>query len=304
MVLAAVFAYLVGIAFSPVYVAEDTLVEIQEGYSVSEAASVLEEQNVIHSARALKVLNRLNPLSVKSGVYKFSEGRHHLQEVRTRLDRADYGDVFVTITIPEGSNRKEIAAILKRSELAVDTSEFLSLTTNFEGYLFPDTYHFLPTVTVEEIVEELTETFAMRTEDLKREIAQSPRSLDDIITMASIVEKESGSDPVEMATVAGILWKRIDQGIPLQVDAPFLFSLGKTSAQLTTADLQTDSPYNTYTNRGLPPTPIGNPGMKALTATLNPIDTVYFFYLHDTNGGIHYGVTHDDHVKNKNNYLR
>lgn len=300
LLLCAYFAYTLGSMFSPARITEDVFVEIPEGYSVSQTAILLEERNVIRSATGMKIMNRIDQLSVKSGVYKFDEGLHSLPEVRQRLHTADYGDVFVIVTIPEGSNRQEIADIIERSDLEVTATEFLSLSSGMEGYLFPDTYFFLPNATAQEIVDELTETFNEKTEDINT----SQRSFDDIVTMASIVEKESGSDPVEMATVAGILWKRIDKGMPLQVDAPFLFTQGKTSAQLTTSDLRADGPYNTYTRRGLTPTPIGNPGLQALEATVNPIESVYFFYLHDNNGGIHYGVTHDDHVRNKNTYLR
>jgi UPF0755 protein len=304
LLLAAFCVYRVGSMFSPLIISESVVVEIPEGYSISQAATLLEQNTIIRSAAAVKIMNRVQPLSVKSGLYEFTEGSHSLQEVRMRLHNADYGDIYISLTIPEGSSRNEIVQIINRSELDIDTDEFLSLTQGREGYLFPDTYSVLPGTTAAELVEQFDETFALRTKDIRQQGVTPQRSFEDIIIMASLIEKEAGSDPVEMATIAGILWKRIDIGMPLQVDAPFLFTAGKTSAQLTTADLRTDGPYNTYTNRGLTPTPIGNPGIQAINAATNPLDSVYFFYLHDTNGGIHYGVTHRDHVNNKNTYLR
>ena len=92
--------------------------------------------------------------------------------------------------------------------------------------------------------------------------------------------------------------------MPLQVDAPFLYERGKVSSELSHNDLQKDSPYNTYTNKGLPPTPIGNPGYDALYAAVHPIDTNYLFYLHDSDGVIHYGRNHSEHLKNVRSYLR
>jgi UPF0755 protein len=120
--------------------------------------------------------------------------------------------------------------------------------------------------------------------------------------MASLLEKEA-RNATEAKTVAGILWKRISLGKPLQVDAPFLYVLGKTSAQLTTRDLTKDGPYNTYTRKGLPVGPIGNPGIAMIQAALNPIASQYLYYLHDRNGVIHYAKTYEGHLQNKKKYL-
>jgi UPF0755 protein len=104
--------------------------------------------------------------------------------------------------------------------------------------------------------------------------------------------------------VAGILWNRITQKLPLQVDATFKYINGKTTATLTLADLQIDSPYNTYVYRGLPPTPINNPGLDAINAALHPIQTKYIYFLTGTDGAMHYAVTFDEHKKNKERYLK
>ncbi len=101
-----------------------------------------------------------------------------------------------------------------------------------------------------------------------------------------------------------MLWKRIDAGMALQVDPPFVYILGKGSLQLTTKDLATTSPYNLYKNKGLPPTPINNPGLEAIRDTINPITTKYWFYLSDNSGAMHFAITHDEHVANKQKYLQ
>ncbi|MDQ5953030.1 MAG: hypothetical protein QG551_258, partial [Patescibacteria group bacterium] len=105
-------------------------------------------------------------------------------------------------------------------------------------------------------------------------------------------------------TISGILWKRIDKGMRLQVDATLKYITGKPSSRLTLKDLGEDHPYNTYTNDGLPPGPIGSPSLKAIKSALYPIPSPYFFYLHDNSGGVHYAVNFDQHKQNKNNYLR
>ena len=104
--------------------------------------------------------------------------------------------------------------------------------------------------------------------------------------------------------ISGILWKRIKEKMPLQIDAPFLYERGKGSAQLSRADLTEDSLYNTYTRTGLTPTPIGNPGYDSLYAAAHPISSEYYFYLHGSDGRIHYGKTYSEHLKNKRIYLR
>ena len=104
--------------------------------------------------------------------------------------------------------------------------------------------------------------------------------------------------------ISGILWKRIGMNMPLQVDAPFLYILGKTSAELTLADLKKDSPYNTYVNRGLPIGPIGNPGFSALRAAVFPASSPYLYYLSDNEGIMHYAKTFEEHKANKEKYLR
>jgi UPF0755 protein len=125
----------------------------------------------------------------------------------------------------------------------------------------------------------------------------------DIIKMASIVEEE-GRTMETREIIAGILWKRISIKMPLQVDSSFKYINGKTTATLTTEDLKIDSPYNSYTNRGLPPTPISNPGLAAIRATINPIKTPYLYFLSDKNGNMHYAITFEEHVENKLKYLK
>ena len=121
--------------------------------------------------------------------------------------------------------------------------------------------------------------------------------------MASLLEEEARQTPTRR-TVAGILWKRLDLGMPLQVDATLRYLLGKSSHELTREDLEYDSPYNTYKDAGLPPGPISNPGLDAILAALRPVETAYLYFLTDSEGNIHYARTFEEHVANKAMYLR
>ena len=127
-------------------------------------------------------------------------------------------------------------------------------------------------------------------------------SYDQIVTMASIVEKEATS-LADRQIIAGILWRRLADKYPLQVDPPFYYFLNKDSSQLTLADLAIDSPYNLYKHKGLTPTPIDNPGFDALYATVNPTVTKYWYYLSDSKGVMHYAITYDEHLANKAKYI-
>lgn len=124
-----------------------------------------------------------------------------------------------------------------------------------------------------------------------------------IFVMASILEREAKNSD-EAGIISGILWKRLEKGMPLQVDATFLYTIGKGSDQLTTADLAHNEPYNTYVNKGLPPGPIGNPGVSMVLAALHPVDSSYYYYLHDPNGHVHFAKTYSEHLANKKKYLK
>tara|TARA_B100001179_G_C18597790_1_gene408152 strand:+ start:124 stop:1095 length:972 start_codon:yes stop_codon:yes gene_type:complete len=298
----------IGIAvMQPVTLSESVRVDIPEGSSLRKVSEILDAYGLVHHQYQILVLNKISPISVKSGSYQFDAGSYEVQEVITRFETADYGDVYVPAVIPEGSTIEQIISILEsHSEYeSFDAETFRVLAQDKEGYLYPDTYFFLPDTTTEDMYKLMTKTFSEKFAELKKQyVSETTQSDEDIVIMASIIEREATGDLEEQQIVSGILWKRIFQGIPLQVDAPFVYAIGKGSAELRTVDLQADGPYNTYTRLGLPPTPIGNPGSLALEAAMTPQESPYYFYLHDNTGKIHYGVTHDDHVRNKNAYLR
>jgi UPF0755 protein len=253
----------------------------------------------------------------KSFVYLFSfghatiiEGDYALQtreNVITLAWRVSHGlleIVPVKITIPEGLSSNEIADIFSNNFSSFNKNVFLNLVEKekLEGYLFPDTYFIMPNMTEAEIIKLMNDNFSEKINDLSNDIKKFGKSKSDVIKMASILEKEART--VESRKIiAGILWKRISIGMALQVDSSFKYINGKTTATLTTNDLKIDSPYNSYTNRGLPPTPISNPGLEAIKDAITPTNTEYLYFLTDNNGNMHYATTFEEHVTNKLKYL-
>ncbi len=286
---------------TPVLVDEKT-VTIPDGYSIIQTASLLEDEGIINSELFLRLYMQYKKISPKSGSYHFVESGN-IFYVAERLESADYGDVYVNVTIPEGSTNEQLISAATKSDLDIDTEKMRTLILDKEGYLFPDTYSFLPDADEEDLVKKLEETFLKKIEEVEESTTIS-KTREEMVIMASLLEKEAGNNLEQKQIISGILWKRISIGMPLQVDAPFLYERGKGSAKLSTADLRKDSIYNTYVNKGLTPTAIGNPGYDSLYAAAHPIESEYLFYLHGSDGKVYYGKNHNQHLKNKRMYIR
>lgn len=291
-------AFFVQSLFAPVVLSEPKTITIPKGYGVIQIGALLQKEGLVTSALAFRALAESKKSTLKSGPYVFS-GEIKLSQVLDRLARAEYGDVYRTVTVPEGSTNRQVAEAIKRSYFIFDQDQFTKASEGLEGYLFPDTYSFLPDTSTAEIIERMQDAFTQKIDPLRSDIEKSGRSLQDIIIMASIIEKEATRDLAEKKIISGILWKRLDEGKLLQVDAPFQYINGRVKA----ADLRKDGPYNTYTRKGLTPTPIGNPGLDAIKAALYPVASPYYFYLH-ADQKIYYGENYNQHLNNINRYLR
>ena len=210
---------------------------------------------------------------------------------------------LVKITIPEGWNSKQISTYLTEHLPNLDEVKFLDIATSFEGYLFPDTYFVSPNITPENLVTKMQNNFFQKVATVP-EIKTFDKPFYDIVIMASILEDEARTT-TDRKIIAGILWKRIDNGMPLQVDCTVAYATcGGNLSQLTPSDLKVNSPYNTYLHAGLPPTPIDNPGLDSLTAAVTPTSTPYLYYLSDKNGVMHYATTFAEHQNNVAKYLK
>jgi UPF0755 protein len=300
-------------------------VKVEPGMSVTQVGTLLEQRGLIRSLAAFKIFVRFHAAesALQAGTFVFrpSMSLPEIVEVlRTGKSRE------ISLTIPEGWTLQDIDALLARKGLAASGAlldcvrrcdfsafDFLPKGTKglaswggrLEGYLFPETYfvseaEFVPKF----FLERLLGTFRKRViEERKDAIRTSGHSLKEIVIMASLVEAETRTD-AERPIVAGILWKRLKEGIPLGVDATVRYILDKPTEPLTESDLTVKSLYNTRTVKGLPPGPIGNPGLKSILAALKPQESPHWYYLHDRKGVIHYAVTNDEHNENRRRYLR
>lgn len=277
---------------------------IEPGQTLFSVSNELYADNVIRSPRVFEMfmLSMGNEKSISEGEYYFSEPMTVL-EVSMRISGKQFGIDRERVTFPEGFTNINMADRLSATFPNFDRALFLDLTKDKQGYLFPDTYGFFPSLAPDLVVTTLARNFEKKIAPLSEGIAESGRSLEDIITMASIIEKEANG-PEDRAIISGILWKRISIDMPLQVDAPFLFLLNKESKELTLKDLAIDSPYNTYKYKGLPPGPINNPGLESIKAAITPQSSPYLYYLHDSEGEIHYASSYQQHQANIKRYLK
>lgn len=265
---------------------------IPPGSSVLKIGQILYDNNLIRSPRVFQIFVRFNNISLQAGDYNLSPAK--LPSIARALTTGREDEV--RITIPEGYRREQIAELLA-AKLGTDPKEFTSNTEELEGYLFPDTYSFAKDSAIEDIIQRLQGNFELKARNLNL-------TREDVI-LASIVEREALT-PAEKPVVAGILKNRLKDGWALEVDASIQYIMGKPSDWWPTpllGDRKRKSPYNTYLNRGLPPGPIGNPGLVSLSAVKNPEATDYYFYLHDKSGGIHYASTNAEHEANIAKYI-
>lgn len=279
------------------------IVAVEDGETLTVVAARLSDERIVRSAFWLQSVVILfgGERNVRAGDYYFpSQAR--LGTVAKRLITGNFGLEPLRVTIPEGSSTEQIATIIGNYASTFDKETFLAISKKREGYLFPDTYFFLPNVTERRVVEIMTDTFVEKIQEIDDEVIAFGRPVDEVVTMASIVEREAHTNE-SRRVIAGILWKRIELGIPLQVDVTFAYINGKNTFDLTLEDLKNDSPYNTYVHIGLPPGPIANPGLDALLATVTPVESEYLFFLSDRNGEVHYSETFEEHKRKKALYL-
>lgn len=279
------------------------LVEIPDGLSARGFGQSLADQRIIRSPLAFEALARIigADTRLQSGVYVF-EAPASLPRVLWRVATGESGIEPVRVTLTEGMSARNMADAFKGQLPGFDRERFLSAASTSEGYLFPETYFFMPGTPEEDIVTRLRAQFSASIERITPLILDSKESFSDVVIMASILEREAKTLE-EKRIIAGILWKRLDIGMPLQVDAVFGYIRGVDGYAPTFDDLEIDSPYNTYKYEGLPPGPIANPGLESLTAALTPIETEYLFYLTGIDGNMYYAKDFEEHRENRRLYL-
>ena len=299
-ILLLIFIFLLSLITPPRNFSSGIIITIEEGETIKGVGKLLKQNNVIRSASMFSTFVVLSGGHVVEGDYLFTHP-HGLFNVSSRVTSGNYEIPTERIVFFEGMTVTEMAVRLKNAFPNFNVNEFLELGLPQEGYLFPDTYELRQNTSPEIVVNTMRENFNIHIAEIQEELAESEYSMEEIITMASIIEKEATRDT--MQAVSNVLWRRINIGQALQVDAPFVYYKDKGSFDLTLDDLREDHPYNTYTNRGLTPTPISNPGLKSIRAAAFPQKTSYLYFLTGRDGNMYFATTFDGHKHNKTLYL-
>ena len=303
LVLAAFLLFGFLLASTPPPLPHEQIVEITQGMSAPQIAQKLSDKHIIAHPFFLRLALRVLKGSgdVQAGAYRFDTPQD-LVVVTYRLLRGAYGLPPTRITFIEGVTVREAAAQVAAALPGVSIADVMKEALPYEGYLFPDTYFFTPSATAASITAMMRSNFNTKIAPFIDDISASNHSLSDIVIVASLVEKEARTS-ANRRIVAGILWNRLALGMPLQVDAVFGYIFNRDTYSPSAADLQVDSPYNTYKHTGLPPTPIDNPGVDALDAAIHPTKTNYLYYLTGKDDQMHYATTYAGHQFNQRKYL-
>lgn len=292
--------------WSPVTPSGQKFVLLRSGFSTRRIAHELQAAGVIHNATAFLLWQELHrQQSLKAGEYLFERTANSV-DVWNRLER---GDIYVhTVVIPEGFTMFEIARAIEDAGLgsgkdflhvaSTDTaliSDIAPQATSLEGYLFPSTYEFTRTQSMHDMAAMMVRQFRQVANEIGLN-ANIPQT----VTLASIVEKETAV-PEERPLVASVYFNRLGRNIALQADPSVIYAemlAGTYQGALHHADMQTDSPYNTYRRAGLPPGPIANPGRSSLEAVLHPAQSEYFYFVSDANGHHRFARDLEEHNRN------
>lgn len=287
--------------------------EVKQGQSIGQIAGDLQRQGIITSAFVFESYSRLGPAQGKftPGPYRLSSSLN----MRTISRMMASGQVAtVRLTIPEGYTIAKIAKLWQSNGLG-SAEEFTAATkqsydydllksdglTSPEGYLFPATYEVKLYSPPGELITQMLQTFAARLEPLLSSHNTGTLSAAEVVKLASIVELE-GRTPDDRKMIAGIFLNRLARGMKLESDVTINYVTGKSAT--AAADLKIISPYNSYLYKGLPPTPVSNPGREAILAVLEPTKSDYLFFLAGRDGVIYYAKTLTDHEKNIKAYLQ
>ena len=298
---------------------------VETGETAKRIANNLEEEQIIKDSSVflLYLYMTNNSKSIQAGEYLLSPQMNTIdiakiitkgetnEEKITILEGWDINDIANYFEEKGISTKEEVYALTgypreinNNNELIKDFDLDKSDNLSLEGYIFPDTYNISSGDTAETIILKAVSNWDRKiTDELKEEIENQNKTIFEIITMASIIEKEAKTLE-DKKNVSSVFWKRIEAGIGLQSCPTVLYSLGEEKTQVSTEDTQVDSPYNTYKYKGLPLGPISNPGMDSIIAAIYPNQTNYWYFLSDTEGNLHFSRTLEEHNQNKYIYLK
>lgn len=303
-------------------------VEIPAGTPVSQMGDLLEEQGIIRSSTSFNLYVRLKGVAsnLQAGVHDLAPSMT-LEEVVEALQQGAEEAGLIKITVNEGLTVDQIGDVIAENT-SYSKQDFLDLMTNqefleklvqeypiltdsynnanvryvLEGYLFPATYDFSSSDTLETLVTQMVDKTNEILTKYQAEIDASSYSLQDIMSIASLVEKE-GMTTEDRKLIAGVFYNRLDAGMPIQSDISVLYALGTHKEMVTYDDLQVDSPYNLYVNTGLPPGPLNSPSEDAIVAALEPTESNYlYFYANIDTGEVFYTDDYNQHLQWQEEY--
>ena len=294
----------------------EKFVEIPPGTGTAGMARRLAEAGVVRSPEVFRaaVWARGNSRRLQAGEYRFDRPMSPAEVV----DKIARGDVYVrSLTFREGLTAREMAKVFEDGGFG-SADDFIAASKNaalikgldpaakdLEGYLFPDTYTLPRTITAAQLVERMVARFEqVLTPELREQAAARGLDVRELVTLASLVEKETAK-PEERPVVAGVYANRLKIGMGLQCDPTVIYALmlaGRYDGNIRRADLQIDSPYNTYRYAGLPPGPIAAPGEASLHAAANPADVPYLYFVSRNDGSHVFSTTLEEHNRNVYEY--
>ncbi len=302
-------------------ISEAVEIHIKHKASFSEIIELLRENKLLDNpiiCRLYFILTGKHKL-VKAGYYLFDKPLS-IKELADKLVKGEV--IYYRITFPEGSNIFDIERkireenilygedyykVINSKEILIELREIDENINNIEGYLFPETYYFPKGEKIEELIKMMIKEFKKRN---LRALKESSKELDytihEIVTMASLIEKESANNS-EKPLIASVFYNRLKRRMLLQCDPTVIYSYyleGKIIGILKKEDLNINSPYNTYQNVGLPPGPICNPGEKSLNAAMHPADSDYFYFVSKGNGSHYFSKELNEHLRAKAKFLR
>lgn len=283
----------------------DQIFIVHKGATLREVICDLEKKGIIASKTPLLLWNRLSGQGskIKAGEYRLNSGMAPLGV----LQILNNGNIIThPVTIPEGFTIKQIAEELDKKGLA-DRAKFLSLAEDpdvvksygisgpsLEGYLYPDTYRFGRGQPAISIIDVMVKRFFEVTSPLQERIGESGMTFQQVVTMASLIEKETGQRG-ERPVIASVFLNRLKRGMRLESDPTVIYGIRDFNGNLTRKDLSESTPYNTYVIKGLPFGPIANPGEESIKAVLYPADTDYLYFVSKNNGSHHFSKTLREH---------
>jgi UPF0755 protein len=285
---------------------EEKLVLVPKGSSFPEVVGRFREGGILPHPLVFRAL-----VMITSTARRLHYGEYAFPTPPSTYDvwkRLVEGDVInYTVLVPPGANIYDVAAQIEAIKLA-KAEAFLAAAASpavlgrleipgesAEGYLFPDKYIFVKPVTPEEIVERMVREFRRNVPpDAEKRAGEAGLSLHQVVTIASIIEKEAGLEE-EKPIVSAVIRRRLALGMPLQMDPTVIYEAKRFDGTVTRKDLRAEGPYNTYLNRGLPPGPIANPGLAALNAALNPSKAEYLYFVSRNDGSHTFSRTLAEH---------